>query len=239
MAPAKNVTPSRQQSRVCGSGNLCLDSTTLERYFIKAGYRINSNPRGYRDTLEDSVRYQADVYRHAGELSRRLRARSVLDIGCGLATKLMEYVHPHCDAITGVDDAATIAVCEERYKAGRWLAGDVEDPDFSLEGPFDLIISADVIEHLRDPDRLLDIIRAASHDATEVILSTPERDRRRGPGDMGPPGNWAHVREWNAEEFCAYLGSRGFSIRETRIVDLCEGMPTCQMVTGGFRRSRP
>lgn len=213
--------------------------TAVERYFIKAGYTVNPNPRSYRDTLEDSLRYQADVYRHAGERSRSLRARSVLDIGCGLATKLMEYVYPHCSDVTGVDEAGTIAVCRERYEAGRWVEGDVEDPGFCLDGQYDLIISADVIEHLRDPDRLLDVIRAASHDATEVILSTPERDRRRGTHDLGPPGNWAHVREWNADEFSAYLASRGFSIRERRIVDLCEGMPTCQMVTGGFGRSRP
>ena len=78
--------------------------------------------------------------------------------------------------------------------------------------------------------------RAASHEATTVVLSTPDRDRRRGPDDMGPPGNWSHVREWNVEEFRAYLESRGFRVDESRIVDLREGMPTCHLVVGAFER---
>jgi SAM-dependent methyltransferase len=213
-------------------------SSGIESYAIKAGYLINASPTIYRDTFENSARYQADVYRRAGELARNLPARSVLDIGCGLATKLIEQVAPHCDEVTGVDLEETIDICQRRYRLGRWVAGNVEDPAFELERQYDLIISADVIEHLRDPDRLLDVIRTASHDATVVVLSTPERDRRRGGDDMGPPANWAHVREWNQTEFCTYLQSRGFSVRESSIVDLCEGMTTCHLVVGGFRRGQ-
>jgi hypothetical protein len=81
----------------------------------------------------------------------------------------------------------------------------------------------------------LNVIRAASHQRTQVVLSTPERDLRRGRDHMGPPDNSSHVREWNAAEFSAYLQSRGFVIRSESIVDLCLGMHTCQMVVGGFR----
>ncbi len=210
----------------------------MENYFIKADYKINSNPETYRDSVEDSLQYQLDVYRHAGALARNLNVRSVLDIGCGMATKLIEYIVPHCRNITGIDLPETIETCRQRHAIGRWIAGNLEDPGFSIREKYDLIISADIIEHLRDPDRLLELIRAASHEATEVVLSTPERDLRRGPGHAGPPVNLAHVREWNANEFRAYLGSRGFSLRESRIVELRAGMRTCHMVTGGFREGR-
>jgi len=213
-------------------------SSAFESYCIKAGYQINTTPRPYRDTIENSTRYQADVYRRAGELARDLRARTVLDIGCGLATKLVEQVAPHCDEVTGMDLQDIIQMCRRRYAVGHWIAGDVEDPAFVLPGQYDLIICADVIEHVRDPDRVLDLMRTASHDATEVVLSTPERDRRRGEDDMGPPANWSHVREWNAAEFCAFLESRAFSVRESAIVDLCEGMTTCHLVVGHIRRER-
>lgn len=211
----------------------------MESYRIKSGYVINPSPRPYKDTLENSVRYQADVYRRAGELAREPRVQSVVDIGCGLATKLIEQVAPHCAEVTGVDLADIVEICRQRYPEGRWIAGDVEDPEFTLGRSYDVIICADVIEHLRDPDRVLEVIRAASHDDTEVVISTPERDRRRGTNDMGPPGNWSHVREWNAAEFREYLQSRDFVVRESSIVDLCDGMMTCHLVVGGFQRGRP
>lgn len=210
----------------------------MDSYGIKPGYVINTSPRNYQDTIENSVRYQADVYRRAGELARHLKARSVLDVGCGLATKLIDHVAPHCDQVTGVDLEETIDVCRRRYPAARWIVGDLEDPAFRPGGRYDVVISADVIEHLHDPDRLLDLIHSVSHDATRVVLSTPERDRRRGADDMGPPGNWSHVREWNASEFLAYLESRDFAVHESAIVDLCEGMRTCHLVVGAFGRGR-
>lgn len=212
---------------------------SVETYGIKSGYVINPNPRPYHDTVENSVRYQRDVYRRAGELARQLEVRSVADIGCGLATKLVEQVAPHCEEVTGVDLEGMVALCRQRHRVGRWIAGDVEDPNFTLDRSYDLIVCADVIEHLRDPDRVLEVIRAASHDETVVVFSTPDRDRRRGPDDMGPPPNWAHVREWSAGEFCGYLESRGFVVRESSIVDLCDGIVTCHLVVGGFRRGRP
>jgi 2-polyprenyl-6-hydroxyphenyl methylase/3-demethylubiquinone-9 3-methyltransferase len=214
---------------------LSSDAVAVNTYFLKPGYRENNNPEVYRDSPERAQMYQVDVYRHAGEIARSPGIASVLDVGCGLATKLVEYVWPHCHDITGVDDASTIKLCRAMHSVGRWIPGDLEDPGFGLDATYDLIIAADVVEHLLDPDRLLQLIRASCHNATRVVISTPERDRRRGEADMGPPGNGAHVREWNQAEFSAYLQSRGFVIEESRIVDLCEGMKTCQMVVGGFR----
>lgn len=205
-------------------------------YFIKAGYTPNPHPEMYHDTLEDSVTYQVPVYQKAAEAAQSLAGGSVLDIGCGLGTKLVQLVAPHCREITGVDFPATIEHCRAVHRQGRWLAADFTDASFSLSETFDVIIAADVIEHLLDPDRLLAVIAAHSHERTSVILSTPERDLRRGPKDMGPPGNPAHVREWNQEEFTAYVTSRGFVIRESSIVNLREGKPTCQMVVGSIGR---
>ncbi len=201
-------------------------------FFIKAGYRITQNPHMYCDSLGDSQTYQVDVYRFAAEIASTPAIRSVLDIGCGLATKLVELVLPSCETITGVDSPETVARCAEIHPIGRWIGGDLEAPELSLDCLYDLIISADVIEHLRNPDRLLELIRRASHPKTVVVLSTPERDLRRGVDDMGPPGNPAHVREWNSAEFLAYLVDRGMEIRENRIVDLREGVATCQLVVG-------
>ena len=67
------------------------------------------------------------------------------------------------------------------------------------------------------------------------ILSTPERDLRRGPEHMGPPGNHAQIREWNKKEFSDYLIFNGISILDHIIVDHKEGMKTCQLVLATFK----
>jgi SAM-dependent methyltransferase len=202
----------------------------MDGYRIKEGYAINAEPQLYEDTLEDSEFYQLPVYELAAGLAGRPGVRSVLDVGCGLATKLYRYLRPLCETVTGVDLPGTIACCRKLHPEGSWVAGDLEDPAFAVPGTYDLIVSADVIEHLRDPDRLLHVVGAASHRDTLVVISTPERDLRRGAGHMGPPGNGAHVREWNRAEFQDYVRSRGFAVEESRIVELSPGTMTCLVV---------
>jgi SAM-dependent methyltransferase len=103
------------------------------------------------------------------------------------------------------------------------------DPPAAWSRRFDLIICADVIEHLVDPDVVLRWIRLFSKPTSRIVLSTPERDLRRGRRSLGPPENLGHVREWNSREFCAYLDSRGFDILQHEIVDLKRGVKTCQL----------
>ena len=199
-------------------------------YCIKPGYRINSVPEFYNDSLEDSEYYQLDVYKYAASLIRQHEISSVLDIGCGAATKLRDYIYPECNNITGIDSQHAISLCRELYDFGDWHVADLEDESYKLDNHFDLIICADVVEHLIDPDKLLSLIKECAHSRSLIVLSTPERDLRRGLNDIGPPENKAHVREWNKQEFSSYLSSRAFKIKEHEIVQLCEGMKTCQLV---------
>lgn len=203
------------------------------RYFVKDGYRSRRRPRHYQDSLEDSRRYQVMVYEHAARIASQPHVHSVLDIGCGLGTKLIDHIKPHSQT-TGLDTAGSVEQCRKRFPDAEWIAADLSKRKTRLDRTFDLIISADVIEHLRNPDLLLNLARQSSHERTVVVLSTPDRDLRRGTEDMGPPGNPAHVREWNQVEFAAYLSSHDFRVAETAVVDTRPGLRTCQMVTGAF-----
>ena len=160
---------------------------------------------------------------------------TVLDIGCGYGLKLEKYILPTGAAITGVDRRDSIEFCMKRHAFGQWFVDDIENPDTDLRTPFDFIICADVIEHLHDPDTLFDYFRRWSHSNTRILLSTPERDLRRAPDDMGLPGNLAHVREWNGEEFQQYLRLQQLNIEDYRIVELKAGMKTCQLVLCSWR----
>jgi len=72
-----------------------------------------------------------------------------------------------------------------------------------------LLICADVIDHILDPDRLLDYIDTVP--AERIILSTPDRSLMYGHrqrGWWGPPHNPWHIREWSFSEFAGYVSAR-------------------------------
>lgn len=201
-------------------------------YFVKEGYKINNNKISeainynrenqqeifpYSLSIQNVERYQHDVYKLARELIIEKKLSCVLDIGCGYGTKLKDLIYPVCNDIVGVDIDHTIRYCKESYSFGTWLVDDIENPK-GIGRVFDLIISSDTIEHIIDPDKLLDYIKLHSNKKTWIIISTPERDIVRGKGSMGPPENIAHVREWNRDEFHNYLVNSGFEINQHLIL---------------------
>ena len=76
-----------------------------------------------------------------------------------------------------------------------------------------IVVCADVIEHLMNPNPLLGMIHGMLIQGSKaVVLSTPERDLTYGIGHFGPSPNLCHVREWNVEEFRRVLEGTGFKV---------------------------
>jgi hypothetical protein len=100
----------------------------------------------------------------------------------------------------GIDIPKTVSFLKEKYPTKSW-----SDQFVPVTG-YDLIISSDVIEHLPDPDILLDLIIQC--DPKLIVLSTPERNLLCKIDHNGPPFNKAHVREWTMVEFYNYISSR-------------------------------
>lgn len=197
--------------------------TGHNRYFLKPGYRSRAAKDGPRarqlGTPEMAADFQVPVYRFARQIVRRHKLRSVLDLGCGWGVKLREFLFPVCGEITGVDLAQEkIVFCRAQYSFGEWICADLEDDGLSWERKFDLVICADMIEHVFFPDRVMSLIKKNLSPAGWAILSTPERDIHRGRNHGGPPPNALHVREWNRREFSRYVRSRGLKVIEHRIV---------------------
>lgn len=197
------------------------DANPAKTYCIKPGYEH----RTVNATLEDAAgdywdatrallsrHVQHAVYALAAQLVRERDLGTVLDVGCGMAHKLHEQLHPIADA-TGVDQPSVVTAVGEMFPDLKMVSADFEQPDATGLGTFDLITSVDVIEHLLDPDQLLAFIRAHAHADSVILLSTPERDVRRGTAN-NRSNKAAHVREWNQAEFAAYLEDAGFAVQQ-------------------------
>lgn len=167
--------------------------------------------------VEASGRFQWHVYRWARDLIVRERLWSVLDLGCGVGTKLREILRPVCDDITAVDQPNAIAAARSLGTDADLIEMDLEKPAATLGRTFDVILCADVLEHLLDPDPALALIRASCHQTTRVLLSTPDRRRRRGRACM-QSDKPEHVREWSAAEFARYARTRGLKVETRRML---------------------
>jgi 2-polyprenyl-3-methyl-5-hydroxy-6-metoxy-1,4-benzoquinol methylase len=66
------------------------------------------------------------------------------------------------------------------------------------DGPFDLLVAIDVIEHLQDYRSFLETcVRLAPR----AIITTPNKSRDQQSTAASPPSYYQHVREWTAGEF--------------------------------------
>ncbi len=181
---------------------------------IKKGYKYRLKPSYFEDELPDGFICQPELYSLAYFLGKKTAAENIIDIGCGRATKLARF-YPEFN-ITGIDFGKNIDYCRQNYNFGQWIEHDIEkNKSLNLETSSmknSIIICADIIEHLINPNSLLALLKSLLKDATLAIISTPERDLERGSDSYGPPENLCHVREWNLKEFERYLEEQGFNI---------------------------
>lgn len=173
-------------------------------YCIKDGY---ISREGALQDCENEQRmkdeWQNEVYACAWELAWERGYQSVLDLGTGSGFKLMKYFSSF--ETLGVELPANVDFLARTYPNRRWsefCRGPMEQ--------FDLVICADAIEHVDNPDTIIGFIQAA--EPKVVVLSTPDRALLRC-GQDGPPANTKHVREWTFAEFENYV-SHYFKIEQ-------------------------
>jgi Methyltransferase domain len=193
----------------------------MDRYCIKDGYTPRLRNRFFDDTpLTDE--WQKEVYLKAREIADQNALRSVLDVGTGSAFKLLQYFG-HLETL-GMDLPRTVAWLRKKYPHRNWT------DRFEPRTGFDLLICADVIEHIPDPDQVLNLIEQCR--PRFAVISTPDRTLLTR-GLNGPPGNKAHVREWAFTEFAQYIGRR-FVVLEHFISNPVQ---STQVVVTAFERA--
>jgi len=190
-------------------------------FFIKDGYvpnlsaktlDIEPSDRYWTDErIEYSARYQHHVYVSAARIAAQKQYQVGLDLGCGPGTKAARILSKVLPEMILVDQPSSAELAKKTLPGAKFVSADLETCAFVLDAQIDLIICADVVEHLVDPLPCINFARDHLAATGTAIFSTPERDILRGPDCMTSP-HPAHVREWNAAEFRALLEHSGFRI---------------------------
>lgn len=168
-------------------------------YGIRADYTINEIEK-YCDTRNRQSLSQEEVYKFARIITNHFKINSIADVGCGCAFKLLKYFE-EVDTI-GYDVYQNIEWLKKVYPNREWQVSNTAMMPQSV----DLVISADVIEHVLNPAELINWI--LKMDPKYIIISTPDRDKlvtKLNRAELGPPGNSLHIREWNYKEFNCFM----------------------------------
>lgn len=210
---------------------MTIKSFKQNNYFIDTNY-IARSEYVVCEQMHHTDQFQDEVYFAAKSISEKLNYNSILDIGCGSAFKLIKYFGDK--KITGLELEPNLTFIKSQYPDK-----DFRLSDFNAEfnESFDLIICSDVVEHLLDPDELLNFI--SKIDFKHLVISTPERSiiqkLQKSFGwvveENGPPHNKMHVREWSAQEFRNYI-SEYFNID---FHFLTQNQAECQVIVASKR----
>jgi SAM-dependent methyltransferase len=195
----------------------------IESFGIKSGYQPNirgadtSVDAGAdywsEDRIRNSFRYQYDVYRLADTTLKNRRSASFLDVGCGVGTKVAGMIVPHAPALCLGDHPSSRELVEQFVPGAHFVGQNLETVEVSLGRTFDVVVCADVLEHLHNPVPCTRFLRDHLAPGGVAFISTPERDYLRGSTCMESP-HPSHVREWNRDEFRSYLTSQGLSVQK-------------------------
>lgn len=192
-----------------------------DTYFIKEGYTARDSAVSFDEApddnywsearIETSTRYQYRVYELAASLISARGAKSFMDIGCGYPRKIQKLILPLCEDITVLDQPNTEKHVNTLLPKASFHPVNLEKSELDLGRTIDVIVCADVIEHLVDPVHSVDLMKRHMGPDSLLILSTPERDNLRGKDCMSSPKP-DHVREWNQAEFRKFVEFCGLNV---------------------------
>lgn len=147
--------------------------------------------------------------------------KTVLDVGCGTGN-LSKYLTGLGNACFGITFSEEEAVHARRYTS-KVLVGNIEEMHelpFEKEY-FDVIVFADVLEHLRAPWLVLQNFRSYLHKDGEIIVSIPNvvnfKVRKQillGKFEYQEYGilDNTHLRFFNLESACNLINTAGLDI---------------------------
>jgi hypothetical protein len=124
-------------------------------------------------------------------------AKNIVELGSGTGAFALE---------ASKDNTRKLLCAEVDSGAYNWAKENRARPNIEYvnrfatpaDGPFDVVVSIEVIEHIMDFNGFL---ATCQRMAPRALITTPNRTRNRHANSAGPPPYEQHVREWSAGEF--------------------------------------
>ena len=212
----KNIIDEADNIQFNNDNNFCI----RDEYVSRTKYH-------HYDDMNCEDEWQLEVYLHVLGVMIKNSLSVVIDFGCGSGFKLITYLG--CYNTIGYEVESNILSLNNKYPSRNWKKSDFSECLVQS----DVIICSDVIEHMINPDDLMNYFCKQKFEY--LILSTPERDlvyAKTDPENYGPPRNKAHQREWNKQEFYRYV-SKYFNIVEHKITNIEQStqMVVCKKIS--------
>jgi 2-polyprenyl-3-methyl-5-hydroxy-6-metoxy-1,4-benzoquinol methylase len=137
---------------------------------------IDEPVRGFSSSNIDAMRYSSSEispYENVGLMLKSIKnGDKILDIGCGSGSISNVIKNARTTEIIGVEPNTQRAMAAE--KSGLFVVNDIYSEEIGREhGPFDVVLFADVLEHLVDPASMLEQVKPALAENGRVIASVP------------------------------------------------------------------
>ena len=153
--------------------------------------KVERQARGEPFEWPDIVALNQTVATMIGDASR------IVELGSGTGAFAWE---------ASADPRVQLTCSEYDAEAHEWAVQHRSRPNIHYvngplrpeHGPFDLLVTVEVIEHLADYRAFLTLCGSL---APKAIFTTPNKLRSARTATAGPPPYYQHVREWTAGEF--------------------------------------
>lgn len=153
-------------------------------------------------TAEGEVSLVFSRHQFAYRFARQfVDGRNVLDIGCGsgYGCKILAERAKH---VLGIDhDGDAIAYCRNHFGGANLEFRQAEVANLDSDDEFDVAVSFQVIEHVRDTDAFVRRMKRAVTHGGIILITTPNVKTFPRPGE----GNPFHFSEMNYEQFTSLL----------------------------------
>ena len=132
--------------------------------------------------------------------SQFVKSKTVLDAACGTGYGASMMLDAGAKKVVGIDNSAeAIEYCKKNYKKDNLEFKTEECEKINLDVPFDIVVSFETIEHLKNQSRFVSEVKRLLKDDGVFIVSTPNKETY-------PAGNPYHFREFTESEFKSFLG---------------------------------
>ena len=147
--------------------------------------------------------YVLDHYGRYCLATQFVAGRRVLDVACGFGYGTHLLKEAGASQVVGVDlSEKAIEYARAHYSDPKieYVLGDSHELDKVVAGPFDVVVSFETIEHLREPERFISACRSVVHDRSVLLFSVPNEAH-------APPDNPFHLHHFDKPAFEALLRS--------------------------------